>query len=217
MSSREARSCTVLIAEDHAVARSGLEFLLSREDGFELVGNARDGDEAVALVAELRPDILILDLMLPRRSGSRVLASLQASGAPPRVVVLSGQLTGRDCEALLDAGVCGVVSKEDSSEELIRALHAVRDGDRFLSSAVRGLLGPLDRTLSGDAEVLTAREREILAHVAEGLSSGAIGARLGISLKTVKKHRENIRRKLDVSNVVEATRAAARLGLTKLS
>lgn len=217
MGSREERSCTVLVAEDHAVARSGLEFLLSREEGFELVGVARDGEEAVALAAERRPDVLILDLVLPRRSGSRVLASLEASGLRPRVLVLSGQMTGRDCESLLAAGVYGIVSKEEPAEELLRALHAVRKGERCLSRAVHRLLGPLGATLSSDAEALTAREREILALVAEGLSSAAIGTRLGISLKTVKKHRENMRRKLDVSNVAEATRIAAKLGLTKLS
>jgi len=213
----DGRRCTVLVAEDHAVARSGLEFLLSREDGFELVGVAGDGEEAVALVAARQPDVLILDLMLPRRSGSLVLEALAGSGVATRVLVLSGRITGRDCETLLRAGAGAIVSKEDSAEELLEALRSVRDGERFLSSSVRGLLAPLDRSLPGEAEALTAREREILALVAEGWSSDGIGARLGIATKTVKKHRENIRRKLGITSVAEATRAAARLGLTKLS
>lgn len=219
MDAEKGPPCRVLIAEDHAVARSGLEFLLSREDGFEVVGVARDGEEALERVAERKPDVLILDLMLPRRSGALVLSSLASAGVAPRVLVLSGQLTGRDCETLLQAGAQAIVSKEDPAEELLEALRAVRDGESFLTTGVRRLLEPLDAGVSAepDAEALTVREREVLALVAEGYSSEGIGERLGIATKTVKKHRENIRRKLRISSVVEATRAAARLGLAKLS
>jgi DNA-binding NarL/FixJ family response regulator len=213
----EASRCTIVLAEDHAVARSGLEFLLSREPGFQIVGSACDGDEALSLVGELEPDVLILDLMLPRKNGSLVLEELSRRDIRPRVLMLSGQMTGRDCERLLELGAEAIASKEDPTEELIEALSALRDGRKFLSTTVRELLGPLDGSISQDGTPLTAREREVLALVAEGHSSAQIGSRLGIATKTAKKHRENIREKLGISSVAEATRVAARLGLTKLS
>lgn len=209
--------CTIVLAEDHPVARSGLEFLLSREPGFEVVASAEDGEEALRLVAEHSPDVLVLDLMLPKKNGSLVLEELSRQDVRPRVLMLSGQITGRDCEQMLEHGADGIACKEDSTEELIEALCALRAGETFLSSAVREMLGPLLGDTVGGGVPLTAREREVLALVAEGHSSAAIGLRLGIATKTAKKHRENIRQKLGISSVAEATRAAARLGLTKLS
>ena len=208
------RQTRILIADDHAIMRSGLEFLLSSEPGVEIVGFAADGDEALALNAALKPDILILDLMLPNMTGLLVMEHLETADWRPKVLAVSGQASGMLFKQVLDRGARAIFSKEDDSDELIMAIDALRHGRHYLSSTVAQLIGPLT---GGTAEqVLTPREREVLSLVAAGLSNEAIGGRLSISMKTAKKHRENIRAKLNISTAVEATQAAARMGLIKL-
>lgn len=201
----------VLVADDHPISRSGLEFLLSGEPGLELVGSAEDGDQVLLMTETLAPDLLILDLMLPKKPGLIVLQQVKRLNPSPQVIALSGQASGLMFRQAFDGGADAVVSKEDSSEELLAAIDAVRRGEVFRSSKVAKLLGVLDSTASRPA--LTPREQEVLSLLAGGYSNDQIGARLHISPKTVKKHRENIRRKLGVSNAVEAARMAARLGL----
>jgi DNA-binding NarL/FixJ family response regulator len=208
----------IFVAEDHAVARAGLDFLLRRLAGVEIVGTAADGAAALREIARLEPDLVVLDLMLPVKSGLVVLEALANWQRRPRVLVMSGQASGLDFKRASDLGAEGLVSKEDGAEALIAALESVRRGAVHRSPVVRGLLEPLEASPGPPSagEHLTTREREVLALVAEGRSSADIAAALGIALKTVKKHRENIRRKLGISTAVEATRAAARLGLSKL-
>jgi DNA-binding NarL/FixJ family response regulator len=201
----------VLVADDHAISRSGLEFLLSGEPDLELVGSAADGDQALALTQALTPDLVILDLMLPKKPGLVVLEQIKRLDPCPHVVAISGQASGLIFRQAFASGADAVVSKEDSSEELLAAIDALRRGESFRSSKVTKLLGVLDST--GGDPALTAREREVLSLIAAGYSNDQIGTRLHISPKTAKKHRENIRRKLGVSNAVEAARMAARLGL----
>ncbi len=210
--------CRVFIAEDHVVAQAGLEFLLRRVPGVEIVGHARDGDEALRSVAQQKPDLLLLDLMLPKKSGLLVLEALGHWQTRPLVLVMSGQASGIDFKRAADLGAEGLVSKEDEAEDILIALQAVRNGEHHRSPVVRGLLEPLEAAgpRLEEGQHLTAREREVLALVAEGHSNADIGSMLGISVKTAKKHRENIHRKLGISTAVEATRAAARLGLSKI-
>ena len=208
------RQTRILIADDHAIMRSGLEFLLSSEPGVEIVGFAADGEEALALNAVLKPDILILDLMLPKMTGPVVMEHLETADSRPKLLIVSGQASGMLFKQVLDRGAQAVFSKEDDSEELLMAIDALRHSRPYLSSTVVRLIGPL--TGGTPEHVLTPREREVLSLVATGLSNEAIGGRLNISMKTAKKHRENIRAKLDISTVAEATQAAARLGLIKL-
>lgn len=203
----------LLIADDHAISRFGIEFVLASEPDIEIVGVAVDGEAAVSLCRALHPDIVVLDLMLPKAPGLVVLERLKRTPRPPRVAVVSGQASGLVFRQALDLGADAVVSKEDDSEELLSAIRALRAGKHFRSRAVRRLVGALEET-SGRG--LTRREREVLALVAQGLSNEAIAARLAISPKTAKKHRENIRAKLGVSTAVQATQAAVRLGLVKL-
>lgn len=201
----------VLVADDHPISRSGLEFLLSGEPGLELVGSAADGDQVLTLTQALAPDLVILDLMLPKKPGLVVLEQIKRFDPCPKVVAISGQASGLIFRQAFDSGADAVVSKEDSSEELLAAIDAVRRGELFRSSKVAKLLGVLDP--AGGKPALTPREREVLSLIAAGYSNDQIGARLHISPKTAKKHRENIRSKLGVSNAVEAARMAARLGL----
>ncbi len=204
----------ILIADDHAIMRSGLEFLLSSEPGVEIVGFAADGEEALALNAALEPDILILDLMLPLMTGLLVMEHLETAASRPKVLAVSGQASGMLFKQILDRGAQAIFSKEDDSDELIMAIDALRHDRHYLSSTVTQLIGPL--APGTPEQMLTPREREVLSLVAAGLSNELIGGRLGISMKTAKKHRENIRAKLNISTAVEATQAAARMGLIKL-
>lgn len=208
------RQTRILIADDHALMRSGLEFLLSSEPGVEIVGFAADGEEALALNAILKPDILILDLMLPKMTGLVVMEHLDTAESRPQLLIVSGQASGMLFKRVLDRGAQAIFSKEDGSDELILAIDALRHGRHYLSSTVIQFIGPL--TGGTPEHVLTPRECEVLSLVAAGLSNEAIGGKLGISMKTAKKHRENIRAKLNISTVAEATQAAARLGLIKL-
>lgn len=211
-------TCRVFIAEDHVIAQAGLEFLLRRVQGVEIIGCAKDGDEALRKIAEQEPDLLLLDLMLPKKSGLLVLEALGQWQSRPLVLVMSGQASGIDFKRAAELGAEGLISKEDEGEEIIAAIHSLRRGNCYRSPVVRALLEPLEAAGPGlsEGESLTAREREVLALVAEGCSNLDIGSRLGISIKTAKKHRENIRRKLGISTAVQATRVAARLGLLKL-
>jgi len=210
--------CRIVIADDHPVFRSGMLFLLEQEPGIEIAGQAVNGNQALSLVAELRPDLLILDLMLPGLSGLAVLERLMRASTRPRVLVISGSVSGQVFKQVLDIGADGVLSKEERPDQLIDAITALRADRRFVSPLVAGIIGHLTESRAPDAaEHLTTRERQVLALVAEGHSNEAIGAELGISPRTAKKHRENIRAKLGISTAVEATHVAVRLGLVKLS
>lgn len=201
----------ILIADDHPISRAGLEFLLAGEADLEVVGSAVDGESVVELAADLAPDVVVLDLMLPKTPGLVALAKLRHLDPPPAVVVISGQASALVFREALQAGASALVSKEDDSEELLSALRAVARGEPFHSAKVTALLGLLET--NGSEPALTAREQEVLALVAAGLSNDQIGARLTISPRTAKKHRENIRLKLGVSSAIEAARVADRLGL----
>lgn len=203
----------LLVADDHPISRSGIEFLLAAVAEVELVGFANDGEETLVLAHQLEPDLVVLDLVLPKIPGLVVLERLKRSQNPPRVVAVSGQASGLIFKQALDLGADAVISKEDDSEELLAAIRALGRGERYRSPAVERLVGALT---PGSGPTLTAREREVLALVAQGLSNDEIGARLGMAPKTAKKHRENIRGKLGVSTAVEAAHAAVRLGLAKI-
>jgi DNA-binding NarL/FixJ family response regulator len=201
----------ILIADDHPISRSGLEFLLAGEADVEVIGSAADGEAVIELATELVPDVVILDLMLPKTPGLVALAKLRRLDPPPAVVAISGQASGVIFQRALDAGAAALVSKEDPSEEILAALRAIARGDSYRSEKVAALLGRL--VADGPVPALTTREQEVLALVAAGLSNDQIGAKLSISPRTAKKHRENIRLKLGVSSAVDAARVAARLGL----
>lgn len=205
------RTLRVLIADDHPISRSGLEFLLSGEPGLEVVGWAGNGDMAIELTVQLRPDLLVLDLMLPRKPGLVVLEQVRHFDPRPQVIAISGQATGLIFKQAVDGGAEAVLSKEDSSEEILAAVQALRRGHRYRSVTVTRLVGALEPSAGEPA--LTPREREVLSLVAAGLPNERIAAKLGISLSTAKKHRENIRAKLGISSAVEAARFAVRLGL----
>ncbi len=203
----------VVLADDHAMVRKGIRDFLEEDPTIRVVAEASDGEQAVAAVAHEDPDVAVFDIQMPRLSGLD--AAQQVRQKQPRVHVL--MLTAYEDEpyiiAALRAGASGYLLKTAGSEELIRAVHAVANGDTALSPAVAKKM--VQRTLGGESaepaiEPLTERELEVLRYAAKGLSNRQIAIGLGISDRTVQGHLANIYDKLQVSTRTEAVLAAVR-------
>jgi len=212
----------VLIADDHPIFRDGLSRLLEDEGGFQVVGQASDGSEAVRLARELQPDVLLLDLAMPRVSGIETLRELSASEAAPRVLLLTMAIEDAQIVEALQLGARGVVLKEAATELLFKAIRSVVAGQYWVGhDTVTDIVHHL-RELSGNgrrtatpAERLTPRERQVVAGVASGESNREIASRLGLSEITVKHHVSNIFDKLGVSNRAELAAYATSRGLAQ--
>jgi DNA-binding NarL/FixJ family response regulator len=199
----------VLLAEDHAVVRGGLLQLLGDLDEFDVVGAAAGGEEAVALAAEHKPDVVLMDLEMPGIDG--IEATRQIRGADPsvNVVVLTAfSDRGRILDAI-DAGAVGYLLKDAEPEELVRGLQAAARGESPLSPKAAQALVAARGEQHGDPE-LTPREREVLALLADGLPNKLIARRLDISEKTVKAHLTNIFQRIGVSDRTQAALWAQR-------
>jgi two-component system, NarL family, nitrate/nitrite response regulator NarL len=213
----------VAIADDHPILREGLRRLLEDEGGFEVVGQASDGLEAVRLARETQPDVLLLDLAMPRASGLDALRELSASGAGPKVLLLTVAIDDAQVMEALELGARGVVLKEAATELLFKAIRSVVAGQYWVGRDIvtdivrhlRERAAALARRRPSPAERLTAREREIVAAVAAGDSNRQIAARLGLAEDTVKHHITNIFDKLGVSNRAEMAAYAASHGLAE--
>jgi DNA-binding NarL/FixJ family response regulator len=208
----------VLIADDHPVVREGLAAMLSREPDIHVVGEARDGQEAVERADALRPDIVLMDLQMPRLGGVEAIKQIRASHPDIQLIVLT---TYGDDDSIFQgiaAGARGYLLKDAPRDELFRAVRAVARGESLLQPAVATRL--LDRFSRGKAEPpqdqLTERELDVLRLLAKGAANKQIGVQLHISESTVKTHVANIFQKLDVSDRTEAVTVALSRGLIKL-
>jgi DNA-binding NarL/FixJ family response regulator len=209
---------TLVLADDHRIVRQGLRALLATEPEFGLVGEAADGLEAVRLVERLRPDVLVLDLMMPGLDGLEVARRVARQSPRTRTVILSMYANEAYVVEALRAGAVAYVLKESGAEELMQAVRAAAAGGRFLSPTIseHALRAYAQEAGGGPADpydALTAREREVLQLTAEGHSGGAIAGRLFISPRTVESHRSNLMRKLGVRNQKELVRYAVLRGL----
>ena len=209
----------LLLVDDHAVVRSGLRMLLEPEADFEIVGEAGSGREALKAVAEMRPDIVLMDIGLPDISGIEAAAEIKRLRPETAIVALTIHEDEEYFFKMLAAGASGYVPKRAAPEELLTALRAAATGEVYLYPSLAKLLVTdylAQDSAARPAEVLdglTDREREVLAHLADGASNGEIAETLSISPKTVARHRENIMRKLGLHSRTELVKYAIRKGI----
>lgn len=211
-------SITILLADDHIVVRQGLRSLLEAQPDFAVIGEAKDGPETLQQVDALQPQVLVLDLVMPGMSGMEVVRRVHEQ---TRVIILSMHSNEAYVVEALRNGAYGYVLKDATAGELIQAIRAVVKGQRFLSApfSERGIEAYLRRSRTGPLdpyETLTAREREVLALAASGLSNPEIAARLTISPRTAEIHRANMMHKLDLHSQTDLVRYAIRRGLVTL-
>ncbi|HEY7955794.1 MAG TPA: response regulator transcription factor [Polyangia bacterium] len=200
----------VLLVEDHTIVRQGLRALLGTSPDLEVVGEAKDGVEAVRLAGDLQPDVVVLDLSLPALHGTEALRRIKA-GTRAKVVVLSMHSSPEVVARARDAGCDGYVVKGGDVAELARAIRDALAGEPYFSPEVRGTSGA--EAISDPLGRLSSREREVLALIAEGGTNKSIAAKLGISVHTVNAHRVNLMAKLDLHDAQGLTRFALRHGL----
>jgi DNA-binding NarL/FixJ family response regulator len=201
---------TVVIADDHPVVRQGLAVLLDVQDDIELVGAASDGQAAIRLTVDQAPDVLLLDLKLPGLDGMAVLAELRARGAPTRVLILTSNAGPAGPALALQAGAAGFLYKDVDPDALVRAIRSVHDGHTVLAPGAAGLVAARPGGGSRGVAALTAREREVLALLADGRSNREIARNLTVSEKTVKTHVSAILAKLGVADRTQAALLAVR-------
>jgi DNA-binding NarL/FixJ family response regulator len=201
----------LLIADDHPVVRDGLSSMFAREPGFEVLGEAGDGSEAVRLAQALRPDVILMDLRMPGTDGVTAISELARLGVVARVLVLTTYDTDSHVLPAIEAGATGYLLKDAPRAELIRAVQAAARGQAVLSPSVATRL--MSRVRTPAVEPLSQRELEVLALVAAGSTNREAAAALFISEATVKTHLLNIYAKLGVSDRTAAVSAAYNRGL----
>ncbi|HSK26332.1 MAG TPA: response regulator transcription factor [Jiangellales bacterium] len=200
----------ILLADDHPVVRAGLAGMLGAEPDLEVVGEAGDGQEALAMSRALRPDLVLMDLRMPRLDGAGATARIVAELPRTRVLVLTTYDTDGDILRAVEAGATGYLLKDTPREQLAAAVRAAARGETVLAPPVAGRLMT---SVRGSGERLTARETEVLALVAHGLSNPAIAAELHIAEATVKTHLLNVFAKLGVDDRTRAVTIAYERGL----
>jgi DNA-binding NarL/FixJ family response regulator len=210
---------SIVIAEDHTILREGLKSLLASQPDLKIVGEAGDGLEAIRCVRDLRPDMILLDLSMPRMTGLDAIKEIKRINPDIKIIVLTVHSSEEYILATLQAGADGYVLKEAHSAELQTAIRHVLEGRRYLSPSISGtvidglLQGKKASAIRSSWETLTQREREILKLIAEGHKNKDIADLLCISVKTVEKHRANLMEKLGLHNVAALTALAAEKGL----
>jgi len=210
---------TVFIAEDHQLFRDGLKAMLASKDGLEVVGEARDGLEAINSIKKRQPDLLLLDLSMPRLSGISVIKELRRQFPDMRILVLTIHESDQYVIETFEAGANGYCIKDASRDELLLAMNSVLSGKTYISPGIaenvmEGYLeGHKKIKTRSPGETLTQREREVLKLLAEGYANKEIGDLLNISVKTVEKHRANIMQKLNLHNAAALTAFAIDQGM----
>jgi DNA-binding NarL/FixJ family response regulator len=205
----------LLIADDHGIVRGGLRLLLDRQPDMEVVAEAADGAEALALALRERPDICVLDVSMPKMTGLQATVEIRSHAPEISVLVLSMHDDDRYLYEALQAGAAGYVLKREADTVLVDAVRAVARGEPFMTNAAtRSLVREwMQDDSTGPVEPLTLREREVLKLIAEAHTNREIGVVLHLAEKTVESHRANLLRKLGMRDRVELVRYAIRRGL----
>jgi DNA-binding NarL/FixJ family response regulator len=213
----------VVIADDHTLVREGLRALLEKPGDILVVGQAEDGEAAVALARQLVPDVLVLDITMPRLNGIQAVEALQAAGSPTACVIVSMHGDAGLVRLALARGARGYVLKDSVTDDLLSAIRAAARGSTYLSPAVSPvvLAGGAEATPAHGGEaatgaLLSPRELEVLQHIGAGDTNRSIAHSLGISVKTVERHRSQLMAKLGVHSVVDLIRVGIQQGLIGL-
>ena len=223
----------LMLVDDHDVVRAGLKSYLESHDGFVVVAEARTGEGAIDKVLEARPEVVIMDISMPEMSGLDATRRLKAIYPECQVLALTVHQDKQYFFEMLAAGATGYITKQAAPEELVAAVRSVSEGNVYLQPVLaRWLLEDYHRLLTTtpaepygnqtdlhankDLKVLTKRERQVLEAVAQGMTSPQIGERLGISPKTVARHRERIMNKLNLHSAADLVKYAIRTGLIKI-
>ena len=208
----------ILLVEDHAMVRAGLRALLERAGDIKIVGEASNGQEAIEMTMTLKPDLLVMDIMMPRLNGIQAAEQIRALKLPTSILLLSMYSDEGLIHQAMHSGVKGFVLKTSVSEELLQAIDAVARGETFLSKSVSSIVmdritRPNTQQTDNPIDSLSPREKEIMQLIAEEHTSSEIGKILVISEKTVEKHRANLMDKLHVRNLAGLVRLAIKYGL----
>lgn len=208
----------IVLAEDHIILRDGLKSLISAHPDFEIAGECGDGLEAARLVAKLKPDLIIMDLTMPRSNGLDAIGDIKSSSPETRILILTVHKIEEYVRACLKAGADGYLLKKSSHKELLHAIDHVISGEPYLDPGISDKI--IKGYLRGNAEIqpsalntLTKREREVLKLIAEGYKNAEISDYLCISKSTVETHRDNLMKKLDLHNAAALTAYAIKQGL----
>jgi len=210
----------VLIADDHAILREGVRALLASQADIEVVGDAVDGKDAIEKVAQLDPDVVLMDIAMPGLGGIEASLEIKKSGGRTKILILSQYEDREYVRRLLKSGVSGYVLKKSAGSELANAIRAVHRGGLVLDPEVARMAmeeaGPEKPGGADPYEALTDREKQVLKLVAEGRSNKEVAELLGISVKTAMSHREHVMEKLGVHNRTELVRFAIRRGVIRI-
>jgi len=214
----------VLLAEDHMIVREGFRKLLESESDIELVGEAQTGRQAVKMALTLRPDVVVMDVAMPQLNGLEATRQIRKAIPNARIIMLSAHSDDAYVEQAVDAGAVGYLFKQTSAHVLSEAIREVHKGGTYFSPSIaKRLWGRTRETLNGKekskkkAVRLSSREMEVLQQIAEGMPNKQIAAELGISIKTVEKHRDHLMQKLDIHDTAGLTRYAIEAGIIESS
>lgn len=214
------KKINVLLADDHTVVRQGLRMLLDGEADMSVVGEAENGLQTVQMARKLRPDVVVLDVAMPHLNGLEVTRRITRDLPDTRVLVLSSYSDEEYVRQLTEQGACGYLVKQTAANDLIKAIREAHKGNAFFSPTIsrRFLEQCRDAFTRGNPTPkktgrLTAREAEVLRMIAEGMANKQIAAQLGISIKTVEKHRQQVMNKLGIHDVAGLTRHAITKGI----
>lgn len=210
----------IAIAEDHTIVREGLKSIISDNSNFEIVGEAEDGIEAIKIVNQFKPNIILMDLSMPKLNGLDAISEIKSISPETKVLILTVHKIEEYVRATLQAGADGYLLKKSSREELLNAINHVLSGEPYLDPGISNVI--INGYLNGNTDILaksglnslTKREREILKLIAEGYKNTEIAEYFCISLNTVEVHRGNLMKKLDLHNVAALTSYAINQGLT---
>lgn len=215
------KQIAVLLAEDHTVVREGLRRMLELEEDLQVVGEAGDGRQAVVLAARLRPDVVLMDIAMPRLNGLKATRQIRKADPAARVLILSAHAEDDYIQRATESGAAGFLLKQASAHELCHAIREVHAGKTFFSSVVSRRLDRLKHSAvrtgwrGKPAAQLTSRETEVLQMIAEGRGNKETAGELGISVKTIEKHRANLMSKLDIHDTAGLTRYAIGAGIVE--